>query len=415
MRSVNSLLGRRGLLAAALALLAAASAGAQETPLPGSSPNPWALAASTPSVSTAAAPTAALGNALSVNGGPWVPAEFLFFSNGRVVSDYAWRDKLRGRRGVLYTAADLAGDVEALLALGVFDRVAPAVYGIQGTEVPADLAQLSVSSQQVRVVFDVLEKPKPEAAAKPQLVTPPSAVSGVLLTPTAYRGAGRHVNPGLSLDVNAAYFIGRIYGFNNFTSAPRKTNFIDRIGLWTLALDGKMQVQSEGPLRPAVAVGGQAMLLFRDSPQPTVQTPGVSVKIDAKSTRVLTDAYFVASKHVGPVRASGGVMQGNMGDLAAELTEFLRPEALRFYAGRPGTEVHSRTIPFGSVLYLMKPDFPIGVEFMKFNGAPLNPYLVNFKLGRFLKLNFDLALIKYQGGYDILGVFQFRYNHFPRR
>lgn len=413
MRAVNPLLGRASLLAAALALLGSGPASAQSTPLPGSSPNPWAVAASTPAV-PAASPPAALGNALSVNGGPWVPAEFLFFSNGRVVSDYAWRDKLRGQRGVLYTAADLSGDVESLLALGVFDRVVPAVYGIQGTEVPSDLAPLSVSSQQVRVVFDVLEKPKAEPV-KPQLVTPPSAVSGVLLTPTAYRGAGRHVNPGLSLDLNAAYFIGRIYGFNNFPGSPRKTNYIDRIGLWTLTLDGKMQVQSEGPIRPALAVGGQAMLLFRDSPQPTVQTPAVSVKIDAKSTRVLTDAYVVASKRLGPIRTSAGMLQGNMGDLAAELSEFLRPEALRFYANRPGAEVHSRTMPFASALYLLKPDFPIGVEFMKFNGAPLNPFLVNFKLGRFLKLNFDLALLKYQGGYDLLGVFQFRYNHFPRR
>ncbi len=394
----------------ALAVLLAGSASAQINPAD-ASPNPWAIPATT--VTAPAPPAASLGNPLSVSGGPWVPAEFLFFSSGRVVSDYAWRDKLRGRRNVLYTTADLAGDVEALLALKVFDKVTPAVYGIQGTEVPSDLAPISVSSQQVRVVFEVLEKPKVEAA-KPVFVTPPTAVGGVFLTPTAYRGAGRHTSPGLALDLNAAYFIGRLYGKNSFPNSPRKSNYIDRIGLWTLTADGKMQVQSEGTIRPAVAVGGQAMLVFRDSPQPTVQTPAVSVKIDAKTTRILTDGYFVASKKFGPIRTSAGIMQGTMGKLAAELTEFLRPEALRFYANKPGAEVHSRTVPFASAFYLMKPDFPIGVEFMKFNGAPLNPYLINFKLGRFLKLNFDLALIKFQGGYDLLGVFQFRYNHFPK-
>lgn len=374
----------------------------------------WGSNTPAPAVSTPTAPTGpALGNPLTVTGGPWVPAEFLFFSSGRVVSDYAWRDKIRGRRGVLYTAADLSGDVEALLGMNLFDRVTPSVYGIPGTETPSDLAPIAVSSQQVRVVFEVQEKPK--EVPKPKIVTPPSAVGGVLLTPTAYRGAGRYTNPGLALDINAAYVIGRLYGKNSFPNAPRKTNYIDRIGLWTLTADGKMQVQSEGDIRPAIAVGGQAMLVFRDSPQPTIQTPAVSVKIDAKSTRVLTDGYFVASKMFGPVRTSAGVMQGTMGELAAELTEYLRPEALRFYANRPGQEVHSRTVPFGSVLYLYKPDFPIGVEFMKFNGAPLDPYLVNFKLGRFLKLNFDLALIKFKGGYDLLGVFQFRYNHFPNK
>ena len=391
-----------------LALLLAGSAAAQ-TPVADPGPNPWAV----PAATAPAAPPPNLGNALPVSGGPWVPAEFLFFSNGRVVSDYAWRDKIRGRRGVLYTTADLTGDVEALLGLNLFDKVTPAVYGIPGTDVSADLAPISVSSQQVRVVFDVLEKPKAEPT-KPKFVTPPTAVGGVFLTPTAYRGAGRHTNPGLSLDINAAYFIGRLYGKNSFPNSPRKSNYIDRIGLWTLTADGKMQVQSETSYRPAVAVGGQAMLVFRDSPQPTVETPGVSVKIDAKSTRVLTDGYFVASKKFGPIRTSAGVMQGTMGELAAELTEFLRPEALRFYANRPGQEVHSRTVPFASAFYLMKPDFPIGVEFMKFNGAPLDPYLINFKLGRFLKLNFDVALIKFKGGYDLLGVFQFRYNHFPK-
>lgn len=404
---MNPTCGRAALLSGLLAVLFAAPAAAQ--------PGIWGQPLSTgPAVSTAAAPSGpALGNPLPVSGGPWVPAEFLFFSSGKVVSDYAWRDKLRGRRNVLYTSADLAGDVEGLLGLNAFDRVTPGVYGIPGTEVPSDLAPISVSSQQVRVVFEVVEKPKAEPV-KPKMVTPPSALGGVFLTPTAYRGAGRHTVPGLALDINAAYFIGRLYGKNSFPNSPRKTNYIDRVGLWTLTADGKMQVQSEGTYRPAVAVGGQAMLLFRDSPQPTVQTPAVSVKIDAKSTRVLTDGYFVASKKFGPIRTSAGVMQGNIGELAAELTEFLRPEALRFYANRPGQEVKSRTVPFGSAMYLYKPDFPIGVEFMKFNGAPLNPYLVNFKLGRFLKLNFDLAVIKFQGGYDLLGVFQFRYNHFPK-
>lgn len=410
MRAVNPLLGRTRRLSGLLPLLFCALAASAQSPEP--APNPWAVPVST--AAAPAAPPARLGNPLPVSGGPWVPAEFLFFSSGKVVSDYAWRDKLRGRPRVLYTSADLSGDVESLLALGAFERVTPSVYGIPGTEVSSDLAPISVSSQQVRVVFDVVEKPKAEAP-KPKFTTPPSALGGVFLTPTAYRGAGRHTNPGLALDVNAAYFIGRLYGKNSFTDSPRKTNYIDRVGLWTLTADGKMQVQSEGEFRPAMAVGGQAMLVFRDSPQPTVQTPAVSVKIDARSTRVLTDGYLVLSKKLGPVRASAGLMQGTVGELAPELTEFLRPEALRFYAGRPGQEVHSRTVPFGSMLYLYKPDFPIGVEFMKFNGAPLNPYLVNFKLGRILKLNFDLAVIKFQGGYDLLGVFQFRYNHFPNR
>ena len=365
--------------------------------------------------STAAAVGVSLGAALSVSGGPWVPAEVLFFSAGRVVADYAWRDSVRARRGHLYTSADLSGDVADLMTLSRFDKVTPAVYAISGMPVPSEFTAVSISTNLVRVVFEVTEKAVP-AAAKPKIVTPPTAVGGVILTPTAWRGAGRFTSPGMALDINAAYFIGRLYGKNSYPDAPRKTNYIDRIGLWMLTADGKMVVQSETNVRPAVAVGGQAMLLFRDSPQPTVTAPGVAVKIDSKNTHVLTDGYFVTSKTIGPVRTSVGVMQGNVGDFPVQLSEFLSPEALKFYArDTVGTAVRSRTVPFASVFYLIKPDYPIGLEIMKFNGAARKPTLINFKLGRFLKLNFDLALLTYQGGYDILGLLQFRYNHFPKR
>ncbi len=391
----------------------AAPAAAQDTGGAFTGQNPWAVAAPT-APPVAVAPPMALGTPLSVSGGPWVPAEVLFFSAGRVVADYAWRDSVRARRGHLYTAADLQRDVVDLMTLGRFTSLTPAVYAIPGTVVPPEFTTISVSTNQVRVVFDVVEKVV--EAPKVKIVTPPTAVGGVLLTPTAWRGAGRHENPGMALDINAAYFIGRLYGKNSYPDSPRKTNTIDRIGLWTLTADGKMQIQSESKLRPAVAVGGQAMLMFRDSPQPTVTAPGVSVKIDTKNTKILTDGYFVASKKLGPVRTSAGVMQGTIGNLAANLSEFLTPEALRFYTrDLSGTQVISRTVPFASVFYLIKPDYPVGVEVMKFNGAARKPVLVNFKLGRFLKLNFDLALLKYQGGYDVLGFFQFRYNHFPKR
>jgi hypothetical protein len=330
------------------------------------------------------------------------------------VADYAWRDSVRARRGHLYTAADLKSDVSDLMTLGRFTSLTPSVYAIPGTSVPSEFTAISISTHEVRIVFDVTEKIV--ELPKTKIVTPPTAVGGVILTPTAWRGAGRFLTPGLALDINAAYFIGRLYGKTTYPDAPRKTNYIDRVGLWTLTADGKMQVQSESKIRPAIAVGGQGMLMFRDSPQPSVTAPGVSVKIDTKQTKILTDGYFVASKSFGPVRTSAGVMQGTIGNLAANMSEFLTPEAIKFYTrDNTGTQVVSRTVPFGSVFYLIKPDYPIGFEIMKFNGAARKPMLINFKIGRFLKMNFDLALLKYQGGYDLLGLFQFRYNHFPKK
>jgi hypothetical protein len=229
------------------------------------------------------------------------------------------------------------------------------------------------------------------------------------------------------LDFNAAYIIGRLYGKNTYPNAPEHTNYIDRIGLWLLQADGKMQIQSDHGWRPAVAVGGQGTLMFRDSGQPNINAPSVQAQVNAKSTQVLGDAYVVASKEIHKVRTSVGVMQGNIGDLAANLSEYLSPEALVYYKHNPSdfpsgaypaqstfAPTISRTVPFGSVLYLIKPDYPIGFEVMKFNGAYGNPLLINFKLGRFLHLNFDVGYLKFDGGYDLLGLFQFRYNHFPR-
>lgn len=398
------------LLAVLAAALAAAPSSAQ--PINAFAPVP---ASSAPVVSTGL-PTAQLGNPLPPTGGPWVLAETLFFSGGKVVSDYAWRDKLRGVRGQLYTNTDLQVDLQGLQSLNVFARVTPYVFAIPNDPVPPQFATISVSTDQIRVVYDV-EMKTSSAAVKPRLVTPPSAVSGLILTPTAFRGAGRFNTPGLGLDFNAAYFIGRLYGHNNYQLAPNHTNYIDRIGLWLLQADGKMQIQSDGDWRPAVAVGGQATLMFRDSPQPTLNTPAVSVKVNGKSTKLLGDAYIVASKNIRGVRTSLGIMQGNIGDLPANLTEFLTPEALRFYKNGPPftpvADVFSRTIPFGSVLYMIKPDYPVGFEVMKFDGAYGHPMLIDFKLGRFLHLNFDVALLRYEGGYDVLGLFQFRYNHFP--
>lgn len=361
--------------------------------------------------------TTYLGTRLPRERGPWILGEVLFFSADRLVSEYSWREAVRGQRHALYTNADIESDLERLLALKKFDKVEAGLYDIPGLPVPQEFVGVAVSTNEVRLVFFVTEKVVAASTTKPKAALAPAAVSGVVLTPTAYRGAGRYTTPGMGLDINAAYFIGRLYGKNSYELSPAKTNYIDRLGVWFLTADGKMQVQSESKLRPAMSVGVQATALLRDSPQPQInQTPTLTVKASNKSTQILTDAYLVLSKKLGPARTSVGFMQGNIGDLPGHLSEFLTPEAIKYYRNdHSGTIIKSRTVPFASVLFLPKPAYPLGVEFMKFNGSPLNPWLVNFKLGYFLKLNFDVALLKYTGGYDLIGVLQFRYNHFPRR
>jgi hypothetical protein len=394
---------RRGwLLASALLALLAPRAQAQ-TPVQ-------------PSTTTA---VQIVGVSVSLDRGPWVLGEVLILSGGVPATDYTWRDRVRAVRGALYTKADVLADVDSLKALGRFSRVEPALYEIPNSPIPGTFTGIAVSTNVVRLIYNVYEIAAPSVAAStaPARPLPPAALSGVSLTPTAWRGAGKYNTPGLGLDINATYFIGRLYGKNNFDNSPDKTNYIDRIGVWLLTTDGKMQIQSEGTIRPAAAVGGEATFLFRDSPPPKVNDPNPTVTVNSsqESTRTLTDAYFVMSKKLGPVRTSLGVKQGDGGDFVGQISEFLTPDGLRVFAGHPQQETHSQTVPFASFMLLPKPQYPLAVEIMKFNGAPLNPILINFKIGYFIHTNFDIAILKFQGGYDILGVLQFRYNHFPRR
>lgn len=244
---------------------------------------------------------------------------------------------------------------------------------------------------------------------------PEISISGVVLTPTAYRGRGRINQPGLGLDINAAYYIGRLYGKNDLPFSLRRTNYIDRVGVWFLTADGKMQIQSEGDFRPAMAVGAQGIFTFRDAPQSATT---FQVKVSDKTQRSLSDAYVVASKNLRGARVSVGFMQGNTSDQIPLLTEFLSPQAMQFAEnigpGQPVRVPTSKSLLFGSLLYMAKPKYPLGIEFMKPQGAPRNPILINFKLGYFLHLNFDVAYLRFDGGWDLLGNFQVRWTYFPR-
>jgi hypothetical protein len=391
----------------------------QTAPIPGTSVLGISTQTAAFGTSTAAVTSMAayLGTRLSRDRGPWVLGEVLFFSRDRLVSDYTWRDAVRGQRGSLYTNADIDSDIERLMALKKFDKVDASLYEIPSVPVPPEYQGVAVSTSEVRLVFLTTEKYVVGTSTKVAKPLAPAAVSGVIITPTAYRGAGRYTTPGMGLDINAVYYIGTLYGKNNYPLTPDKVDYIDRLGLWLLTADGKMQVQSETSLRPAMAVGVQATAMLRDSPQPTVNaSPTLTVKVSNSSTQFLSDAYLVLSKKFGPARTSVGVMEGNIGDLPSNLSVYLTPQALQFYRNDfSGTIVKSQTVPYASVLFVPKPAYPLGVEVMKFNGSPMEPWLINFKVGYFLKLNFDLALLKYTQGYTVLGVLQFRYNYFPAR
>lgn len=380
----------------------------------------WAQTASTAAVPGAVAASTegavgSIGQPLSLDKGPWVLGEILLFSGPKLSTESQWRDRIRAKRGALYTKSDIQSDRDSVKSIELYEKVAASLYEIPDSPVPQEFFSIASSTNQVRLVFNVVEKAS-DTAQVPVKQIPPAAVSGVVLTPTAYRGGGKHNSPGMGLDINAAYFIGRLYGKNSFANTVRKVNYIDRLGVWLLVANGKMQIQSESTYRPAIAAGAEGGVTFRDAPQPSINTTNsLSVPVRQKTAQYLSDAYVVASKKMYGVRSSVGFLQGNMGNFVSRISENLTPEALEFYAGQRGQSVRTNTVVFASLLAFPKADQPLGVEFMKFNGAALNPILINFKMGYFFKLNFDVSYLKYKGGYDVLGTIQFRYNHFPRR
>jgi hypothetical protein len=101
------------------------------------------------------------------------------------------------------------------------------------------------------------------------------------------------------------------------------------------------------------------------------------------------------------------------------LSEFLSKEAINTTRSTQGLPALNKVnVPtsmlFGGFMWMPKKDSPIGVEFMIPQGAPLAPKLINLHLGTLLKLNFEISYLTYKGGWDMLGMFQFRYNYLPK-
>jgi len=274
-------------------------------------------------------------------------------------------------------------------------------------------AAIDTLSLSTAAIYPSPKTTKPGQPSKPaQYEETKIPLSGIVLMPTAYRGRGKNTI-GLGLDFNAAYFIGRLYGKNKYEWTLDKKNYLDRVGLWTLMADAKTQIQTEGRLRPAVASGAQGLLQFRDSPQPTLTQPGASVKVDSKNTATYTNAYVVLTKRLHrKIVLNTGYSDGDMPKMVYQLSEFLSKEALNLNG------ISNFTVPtgmlFGGIMWLPTPSSPIGIEVMLPQGAPQNPRLINLHLGTLLKLNFEISYLAFKGGWDLLGMFQFRYNYFPR-
>lgn len=238
------------------------------------------------------------------------------------------------------------------------------------------------------------------------------SISGIVLTPTAYRSNGiNEIGP--SIDFNAAYYIGRLYGKNTFDWTVDKKNYLDRVGIWYFESDGKLLIQRENKIIPSFASGFKGIFTFRDSPQPSLNTPQTSFKINNKNTNVYSALYFVASKHITQkLIVSIGYSEGDFSKLIYQISEFLSNDAIKITTGS-NPYISNSTI-FAGAMYIIKEKNPLGFEIIIPQGSTLNPKLINFQFGNLLKLNFQISYLNYKGGYEYLGTFSFRYSLFPK-
>lgn len=238
------------------------------------------------------------------------------------------------------------------------------------------------------------------------------SISGIVLTPTAYRSNGiNEIGP--SLDFNAAYYIGRLYGKNTFDWTRDKKNYLDRIGIWYFETDGKLLIQRETKTIPSFSSGFKGIFTFRDSPQPTLNTPGTSFKVNNKNTNTYASIYFVLSKHISKKFViNGGYSDGDFSKFIYQTSEFLSEDAIKTTTGK--TPYISKSALFAGMIYIAKEKMPLGFEIIIPQGSALSPKLINLQLGSLLKLNFQISYLTYKGGYEYLGTFNFRYSFFPR-
>jgi hypothetical protein len=238
------------------------------------------------------------------------------------------------------------------------------------------------------------------------------SISGIVLTPTAYRSNGiNEIGP--ALDFNAAYYIGRLYGKNTFQWTTDKKNYLDRIGVWYFEADGKLLLQRETKYFPAFSSGFKGIFSFRDNSQPSLENPQTSFTVNNDNTNTYTSIYFVLSKQITErFIVNAGYMDGDFSKFIYQTSDFLSNQGI--YNTTGGMPYTSKSTLFGGMMYLAGGKTPLGFEIIMPQGSTLSPKLINLQLGTLLKLNFQVSYLKYTGGYEYLGTFNFRYSFFPR-
>jgi hypothetical protein len=232
------------------------------------------------------------------------------------------------------------------------------------------------------------------------------------LLPTAYSNRLDRTD-GFNLDLLFSYYIGSIAE----KASGADIEWLNPLRTWMFTGDAKYGWLAESGSRPAVASGYLNTLLLQGGAPSSTGSSSGGLKF---TTQSLGSVYTVVSKKVGSRSAVHlGALRGNLRD-ALKFGGFFRrilpngnhPDLLPLFASgledvrgdsTPNAVYTGWDLPFlGSQwrFELLKP-FPMARE----------PILFNTRIDRLF--SFNLAYERWQGGYAVLGYFNFRFTLVP--
>jgi len=244
--------------------------------------------------------------------------------------------------------------------------------------------------------------------------TPIIARSGMALLPTGFSNRVDRVD-GLNLDLLFTYYIGAI--------AERRTGsegveYLNPLRLWLFTVDVKQCWFDENGNLPGLSTGFMDTLLLLGSAPGADAAGGGSFKFTASS---MGSVYTALSKTVASnTGVHMGYMRGNLRDVLGKLGGTFR----RLSPNRNHSElltllsddledVRGESAP--NIVYTGFDTKFLGTfwRFEIWKPFPLSrePILLNTKIDRLF--SFNLAYEKWQGGYAVLGYFNFRFTIIP--
>jgi hypothetical protein len=242
--------------------------------------------------------------------------------------------------------------------------------------------------------------------------TPVIARSGLALFPTAYSN-GLYRSDGFNLDILFSYFIGSIIEKDR----GLQTETLNPLRLWLFTVDAKYGWLHEDGDIPAIASGLiDTLLLQGGSPGATGTSTG-SLKFTAQA---LGSIYTVASKRIGRDTAVHlGIMRGNLAGIGGG-SKFVKRIL-------PTGNFSNLMLQFASGLYDERGESAPNIVYTGFNfkwlGTPWrfefikpfplskHPFLIDSKIDRLFA--FNLSYEHWDGGYALLGYFNFRFTILP--